>query len=93
MYCAFTRRLYSLMSKPHLKPHHHVKLTRETRLDLSMWDDFLSHPMVYCRPFLDFSADTNAETLDFYTDSSGVMVWMVSVQAMDGRGVVQCFPE
>ena len=56
-----------------------------------MWDDFLSHPMAYCRPFLDFSADTNVETLDFYTDSSGVIgmggvcgkQWMAEVWSND----------
>ena len=40
------------------------------RMDLCMWEQFLSHQSVYCRPFTDFSETTDAEELDFFTDSS-----------------------
>ena len=30
-------------------------------------------PSVYCRPFLDFSEILTADTLDWFTDASGVI--------------------
>ena len=67
---AFTRRLYALTS-PKLKPHHHVKLTLETRYDMDMWISFLKHPTIHSRPFIDMTGIASAIDLDFYTDSSG----------------------
>ena len=65
----YTRRLYPLgVSK--LKPHHHLKITQEMRSDLTMWQQFLSHPSVFCRPFADFSVTFTSKDLDFYTDAS-----------------------
>ena len=67
---AFTRRLYS-HQKGALKPHHHIRISNEMRLDLQMWLTFLNHPSVFCRPFMDFSEKLNAKDIDFYTDASG----------------------
>ena len=38
---AFTRRFYTLTHRVKLKPHHHVMLRLENRLDLEMWKQFL----------------------------------------------------
>ena len=39
---AFTRRLYSNSSGV-LKPHHHIRINREMRLDFEMWRTFLNN--------------------------------------------------
>ena len=64
----FTRRLYSHIN-PKLKQHHHVKLNSEMRMDLNVWAEFLKHPSVFCRPFMDFDVIT-ADDLQFYTDAT-----------------------
>ena len=41
---AFVRRLYittTLSDGKLLKPHHHIKITEENRLDLLVWKEFL----------------------------------------------------
>ena len=71
---AFTRRLYAYTAGKNgkvLKPHHHIRVTQEMREDLIMWQRFLNHSTVYCRPFIDFSKTWNAEEIDMYTDASG----------------------
>ena len=40
------------------------------KLDLEVWNCFLSTPKVFCRPFVDYSMDTPYLT-DFHTDASG----------------------
>ena len=67
---AFTRRLYSHTANPKLKPHHHIKITTEMRLDLLMWKEFLSHQSIFCRPFMDFSKYYSATEVDVYSDAS-----------------------
>ena len=69
---AFTRRLCSHTSGV-LKPHHHIKISEEMKLDLEMWLVFLKHPSAYCRPFLDFSDKVVSTDIDFYTDASGTI--------------------
>ena len=68
---AFLRRLYV---KTHmngkLKPHHHIKITEENRLDLTVWKEFLEHPDGYYRPFMD-TISINAKEIDMYSDASG----------------------
>ena len=65
----FTRRLYARFSSK-LLPHHHVRLTQENRLDLAIWRQFLNHPSIFVRPFIDLGIFT-AEELDLYSDASG----------------------
>ena len=65
----FTRRLYNFIPS-NLKPHHHVKVNQEIKLDMFMWKKFLAHPAVFSRQFMDFSKESSAEDLDLYTDSS-----------------------
>ena len=65
----FTRRLYPAATK-NLKPHHHLKITQEMKNDLLVWEEFLAHPSVFCRPFTDFSLTKDATQLQFFTDAS-----------------------
>ena len=65
---AFTQCLYAYMAS--LKPHHHIRVNVELKLDLRTWQTFLCHPSVYSRPFLDYSKEWTAEVLNFYTDST-----------------------
>ena len=76
---AFTRRLYTVTTVSDkakqravkkLKSHHHIRVSMEMCLDLSMWKQFLQHPSVYCRPFIDFSKDVMAETINIFSDAS-----------------------
>ena len=68
---AFTRRLYAYTANDKLKPHHHIRVNAEMRADLTMWLNFLQHPTVFCRPFLDFSSFLVADEIDMYSDASG----------------------
>ena len=63
----FVKRLYICGSQ--LKPHHHVKLTAENRMDLQIWKIFLMHPEAVSRPFMDFRNIT-APDIDMYSDAS-----------------------
>ena len=70
---AFVRRLYvntTTQEGKKLKPHHHVKISEENRLDLLIWKNFLSQPDNYYRPFME-AVSINAEQLDMYSDASG----------------------
>ena len=69
---AFTRRLYSMIS-PAFAAHHHINVNHEMKEDLRVWLEFLANPIVYCRPFLDYSTTLVADKLDWYTDASGVI--------------------
>ena len=67
----FTRRLYSLLvGGSKLKPHHHIHLNQETKDDLHMWLDFLHHPSVYARGFMDFSKTILADQISMFSDAS-----------------------
>ena len=67
---AFTRRLYALTAGYTDKPHWHVRLTSDTKLDLQMWLTFLDDQTAYSRPFTDFSLEVTSEEINMYTDSS-----------------------
>ena len=64
---AFLRRLYITSNK--LKAHHHVRITKEHRMDLAIWKQFLSYPQILTRPFLDAGYFT-VEDIDMYSDAS-----------------------
>ena len=66
---AFMRRLYSHL-RSDLKSYHHIKVTKEMKLDLTVWLEFLRHPSIYCRSFMDYSKEWSSVEIDFYTDSS-----------------------
>ena len=65
----FLRRLYAQTSNPALKPHHHVKISAENRLDPITWQMFLSHQSAYCRNFMQ-PGIADATILDMYSDAS-----------------------
>ena len=69
---AFTRRLYAPLSLPpeQLNPHFHVRITKEIRSDLLMWETFLMNQTAYCRPFADFSNKIDADDIFFAMDAS-----------------------
>ena len=71
---AFTRRLYAYgITKDGivLKDHHHIRINREMHLNLEMWEQFINHPSIFCRPFLHYDETVTSEELFFYTDASG----------------------
>ena len=67
---AFTRRLYPKGKHNLLKPHHHLRITQEMKLDLSMWLQFLSNQAAFCRPFMDFNKFWSAKEIDMYSDAA-----------------------
>ena len=77
---AFTRRMYAKFAGSHgeilnskgqkLKPHHHVHLDREFKLDCQMWEVFLKDLHAVNRPFVDLDKFETAESLNFYSDAS-----------------------
>ena len=86
---AFTRRLYTYAAGDKLKPHHHIRINAEMRADLNMWLTFLSHPSVFCRPFLDFSSILVADEIDMYSDASA----KIGMGALCGPDwMYQCWP-
>ena len=72
---AFTRQMYSYASTKNasklLMSHHHIRVSREIKLDLNMWSQVLEHPLVYCRHFLDFESYISANEIRFFMDASG----------------------
>ena len=64
----FLHGLYSHVL-PKLKPHHHLKITGEMKMDLQMWQQFLLHPSIFCRPFADFKTSNTAVEINLYTDA------------------------
>ena len=66
---AFLMRLYSLTTGPKLKPHHHIRIKEENRLDLGVWKEFLSSA-VFSRSFMEIDPVQTSE-IDMYSDASG----------------------
>ena len=64
----FFRRLIDL-TKGVPKPHHHVRITRQTKLDLGLWLDFLSH--FNGRSFFLSDVFLTGDYLELYTDAAG----------------------
>ena len=68
---AFTRCLYTYTSGcKHLKAHHHIRMSFEIKKDLEMWLEFVQHPSVYCRGFMDFDKTWNADEIKLFSDAS-----------------------
>ena len=69
---AFTRRLYMYTKGKEvaLKPHHHIQVNAEIKKDLTMWEEFLNHPMAYCRPFLDFESVLKVDEVAMTSDAA-----------------------
>ena len=69
---AFVRRLYALGSNENLLPHHHIRISAECRMDMLIWQKFLSEPLIFCRPFLD-CFEQSAKDISMYSDASGAL--------------------
>ena len=68
---ALTRRMYAKFSgMTKLKPHHHITLDKEFKLDYKVWEVFLSGDDSVMRPFIDMSEKVTADQLNFYSDAS-----------------------
>ena len=67
---AFTRRLYSYTAGDMLKPHYHVRLNHEMKLDLHTWRTFLTHPTIFARPFMEFDKFWFAEDINMFSDAT-----------------------
>ena len=65
----FLARTYALLGNPNLMQHHHVSISRETKMDLEIWKRFLSHPEIFCRPFMELFP-LEATDIDMYSDAS-----------------------
>ena len=63
---AFLRRLYVTGQ---LKQHHHLKITKEHKLDLATWKFFLSQRDIFHREFIQPGLKT-ADMIDMYSDAS-----------------------
>ena len=67
----FLRRMYTCTSGNKLKPHHHIKLTQENKLDMCVWRRFLENPEVVARPFIEFNEQIlTTLDIDMYSDAS-----------------------
>ena len=67
----FLRRLYACTGNTKLKPHHHIKVSAENKLDLMVWKIFLTNPEVVARPFIEFTEQPlTAVDIDMYSDAS-----------------------
>ena len=67
---AFTRRMYAQAQKVK-KPHHHIPINKEFRMDLTMWMEFIMDQEIFARPFFEFQNDVHFSPIDFFTDASG----------------------
>ena len=71
---AFLRRLYvahcTNSKGTKLKPHHHIKVTEENKLDLMVWKGILLQPDGFYKPFMECKA-LQAQEIDMYSDASG----------------------
>ena len=67
----FLRRLYAATETKggKIKPHHHIKIKQENKLDLMIWKGFLLHPSAVNRNFLDLEV-WSAENVDLFSDAS-----------------------
>ena len=65
----FTRRLYPKLTHK-LKPHHHIRISSEMRMDLEVWAQFLKEPEAFARPFIDYEVALVADEINLYTDAS-----------------------
>ena len=70
---AFTRRLYCIEENAlakNMKKYHHIDITKEMQMDLNLWLEFLDHPSIYARGFIDFREELTSKNVSFYTDAS-----------------------
>ena len=79
---AFTRHLYDKLAKHHyLKPHNHIKISEDMMLDSQMWRNFVRHPSVFCRPFLDITKTWTSVNWNFFPMPQRILVWVLELIA------------
>lgn len=66
----FTRQLYSTFSGGNLKQHHHVRVTREIKLDLALCSEFLNQDVQIMRPFVDFDSKETFTICPIFSDAA-----------------------
>ena len=67
----FSRHMHRKIAGKNLKPHHHIQIDGEFKLDCYTWIQFLHARAAVTRPFVDFDKSTlNVDELCFYTDAS-----------------------
>lgn len=67
---AFTRRMYAAYAGNATKPHYHVRVSSEMKLDLKMWRQFLLQEKQVLRPFVDFDSASNFADYPIYSDAA-----------------------
>lgn len=67
---SFTRRLYSNFASLNMKPHYHIRLTGENRLDLGVWRRFLAQDQAVLRPFVDFQTHPKSKKVIWASDAA-----------------------
>lgn len=65
---AFTRRMYAKYRR--MPQHYHVRVDRELRMDVLVWQQFLNSQVSVTRPFIDLSETLIANQFLFTTDAS-----------------------
>ena len=66
---AFMRRLYN-NTKGVQRAEHYVRICKQFKADLKLWQVFLLHPTAYARPFIDFETIQQAKQVEVYSDAS-----------------------
>ena len=69
---AFMRRLYAMYANKQgqaLKPHHHIRVKMENKLDRQVWTSFLRNSKMFTRAFVDFT-NLNFKDIRLYSDTS-----------------------
>lgn len=67
---AFTRRLYAAYVGNTTRPHHHVRVTNEMKLDLTMWNCFLTQDKRVYRRFVDFDSHVRFSRFPIFSDAA-----------------------
>lgn len=67
---AFTRRLYAEFAHINLRPHHHIKVTNEMKLDLGVWRKFMAQDQSVLRPFVDFDDEFSCKNISLSADAA-----------------------
>ena len=62
-------------------------MNQEMKNDLFVWLQFLNNPVVYCRPFIDFTEMLIATDLEWSSDASGAIGFGVCIR-MNGSLVL-----
>lgn len=82
----FTRRMYASFAGNAMRPHHHVRVTGEMKLDLGMWRNFLEQENAVLRPFLDFDDEVNFIELPIFSDAAKSPLFGYSTCFLDKKG-------